>query len=86
MSSGRSPISSRKIVPPSASSKRPGLRRDGAGERALFVPEQLALDERRRQRRAVDAHERARVAAAAFVERARKQFLAGAGRPGEQHR
>ena len=63
----------------------PGPHRDGAGERALFVSEQLALDQRRRQRRAVDAHERAGMPAAAIVQRAREQFLAGAGRPEQQH-
>ena len=33
-------------------------RRDGAGERAALVAEQLAFDQRRRQRRAVDADQR----------------------------
>ena len=72
-------------MPPSASSKRPCRRRDGAGEGALFVAEQLALDERRRQRRAVDPDQRARVPAAAFVQRPGEQLLAGAGRSQQQH-
>ena len=54
-----SPISSRKSVPPSARSNRPRLRAHGAGERALLVAEQLALEQRARERRAVDADERA---------------------------
>ena len=56
-SSGSSPISSRKSVPPSATSKRPRFA-DGPGEGALLVAEQLALDERRRHGRAVDGDER----------------------------
>ena len=53
-----SPISSRNSVPPCASSKRPARAADGAGERALLVAEELALDERRGDRGAVDPHER----------------------------
>ena len=40
------PISSRKSVPPRASSKQPLLARVRAGERAALVPEELALEER----------------------------------------
>ena len=54
-SSGRSPTSSRKSVPPSASSKRPTCCADRAGERALLVAEELALEQRRRDRGAVHA-------------------------------
>ena len=57
-SSGSSPISSRKIVPRCASSKRPIWVRMRAGERAALAAEQLALDQRRRQRGAVDDDER----------------------------
>jgi hypothetical protein len=53
--------------------------RRGAGERALLVPEQLALDELRGDRRHVDGHERAALALAEVVERLRHQLLAGAG-------
>ena len=49
-----SPISSRKIVPPSASSNLPLLLRDGAGEGALLVAEQLRLEQRLGERRAGD--------------------------------
>ena len=40
-----SPISSRKMVPPSAISNRPALARRGAGEGAALVAEQLGLDQ-----------------------------------------
>ena len=56
-SSGSSPISSRNTVPPWAASKAPSAPLAGAGERAPLVPEQLALDQRGRQRAAVDHHE-----------------------------
>ncbi len=55
-----SPISSRKSVPPSACSNLPVRSRDRAGERALHVPEQLALDQLGRDRGAVDLDERRR--------------------------
>ena len=54
-----SPISSRKIVPPLASSKRPILLIGRAGESALFVPEQFALDEPGRKRSAIHLDQRA---------------------------
>jgi len=41
-----SPISSKKIVPPSANSKRPRRPLSCAGERTLLVPEQLRRDQR----------------------------------------
>ena len=53
-----SPISSRKSVPPWACSKKPRLRACGAGERALLVAEELALDELARDRGAVHLDER----------------------------
>ena len=59
--------------------------RDRAGEGALLVPEQLAFDQRRRQRRAVDPDERPGVAAAALVQRTGEQLLAGARRSQQQH-
>src|SRR2546423_1853450 len=45
--------------------ERAGAPAIGAGERALLVAEELALDQRRRQRCAVDREERARRAVAA---------------------
>ena len=62
----------------------PVASRDRAGERAALVAEELALDERRRQRGAVDRDERPLRRGAPFVNRAREQFLAGAGLPDQQ--
>ena len=62
-SSGMSPISSRNSVPPSACSKRPCGARLRAGEGALLVAEQLALDQLARDGRHVDGDERAAAAA-----------------------
>ena len=85
MSGARSPISSRKIVPPSASSKRPCRSATAPVKAPFLVAEQLAFDERRRQRGAVDPHQRARMPAAALVQRPGEQFLAGSGRAEQQH-
>ncbi len=60
-------------------------RADGAGERAARVAEQLALEQRLADRRAVDGHERARRALAVGVHRARDQLLAGAALARDQH-
>src|SRR5262249_39426043 len=48
-----------------------------AGESPLLVSEQLALDQRRRKRRAVDDDEGASVAQAALMNGVGEQFLAG---------
>ena len=53
-----SPISSRKMVPPSASSKRPLPVLARVGEGALHVAEHLALEQRGRDAAQVDLHER----------------------------
>ena len=74
--SGNSPISSRKIVPPSASFEQPGLVVGGAGEGAPHVPEQLAFEQRFDDRRAVDGDEPLARARAGLVERARHELLA----------
>ena len=66
-------------MPPSACSKRPELRRIGAGEGALLVAEQFGFDQVARYRRHVDRDERSGAALAVVVQRARHQFLAGAG-------
>ena len=71
-------------MPPSASSKRPGLRGDRAGEGALLVAEQLALDERLRDGGAVDLDERAFVRGGVLVDRAGDELLAGAGLAGDE--
>src|SRR5204862_3799730 len=59
------------------------LRRSGEG--ALLVTEQLALDQLRRNRRAVELHERPVGASAVLVDRARDELLAGAVLPGDEH-
>src|SRR5205085_877089 len=54
------------------------MRGVGAGERAALVTEELALDQRRRDRAAVDDDVRAVLARALLVHRAREHLLAGA--------
>src|SRR5690606_20804046 len=53
-------------------------RDGGAGERALLVAEQLGLEDRLRDRGAVDRDERALGARRIIVQCAREQLLAGA--------
>ena len=60
--------------------------RDRAGERALLVAEQLRLEQRVGNRRAVERHERLRRARAELVDGLRDQFLAGARLAADQHR
>src|SRR5678815_4391417 len=62
------------------------LVRDRAGERALDVAEQLALEQVLWNRPAVDRDEWLAVAGRAVVDLARDQLLAGAGLAGDQHR
>ena len=62
------------------------LVRHGAGERALLVPEQLALHELRRDRPAIDRHERSITSRARRVDQPGHQLLAGAGVAGDVHR
>src|SRR5688572_20348511 len=57
-----------------------------AGERALLVPEDLALEQRLRNRRAVDRHERLLGARAQLVDRLGDELLAGARLAPDQHR
>src|SRR6185312_3729499 len=57
-----------------------------AGERALLVAEQLRLDERARDRAAVDDDERLVLAARQIVDRARDEIFSGAGFALDQHR
>src|SRR5262249_20951592 len=56
-----------------------------AGERAFLVAEQLRLEERRGQRRAIDRNERAVFAPALEMNRARAELLAGAGFAADEH-
>ena len=79
------PISSRKIVPPSACRNLPILSCGGAGERAGDVAEQLAFQQRFRQGAAGDFDERLVAAAAAAMDRAGDQRFAGAAFAGDQH-
>ena len=80
-----SPISSRKSVPPSASSNRPLLARLRAGERALLVAEELRLDQRVGQRRAAHLDERLLRAQRVVVDGVRDQLLAGARLAADEH-
>ena len=59
---------------------------DGAGEGALFVAEQLRLDQFRWDRRHVDGDERAVLPVSETVDGFRHQFLAGAGFAENQNR
>ena len=63
----------------------PGRACRRAGEGALLVAEQLALDQLARDRRHVDRDERAVAALAVVVQRAGDQLLAGAALAGDQH-
>src|SRR5262249_41299165 len=54
-------------------------RRVRSSERALFVAEELAFDERRRDRSAIDGHEGASAAWARLVDRLGEQALARSG-------
>ena len=83
--SGRSPISSRKSVPRCASSNLPGLRPAAPGERPLLVAEELGLEQRLGNRRAVDRDEGPVGPRAQRVQRAREELLAGAALAFEQH-
>src|SRR5262245_44388620 len=60
-------------------------KRDRPGERAALMTEEFALDQRRRQRATVDAHEWCRPARPLRVERAREEFLAGSRLTEQQH-
>ena len=59
--------------------------RDRAGERALHVTEQLALDQLRRNRRAVHLDERSLRPRAQRMDRTSDELLARAVLPGDQH-
>ena len=59
-------------------------RADRAGERAAHVTEQLGLQQRFRNRAAVERDEPLRAARAVVMDRARDDFLAGAGLAGHE--
>src|SRR5439155_5744188 len=54
----------------------PGLARDGSRERAFLVPEELALDQRLWQRRAIDRHEGTGRPAASLVDESGQELFA----------
>ena len=58
----------------------------GAGESAFFVAEEFGFEQVARDRRGVDGDEGRVLARAVAVQRARHQFLAGAGFAVDQHR
>ncbi len=64
----------------------PDLLRDGPGERAPLVTEELTLEEPRRNGRAIDLDEGSLAAAASVVNGARDQFLPRAGLAEDEHR
>ena len=78
-----SPISSRKSVPSSATSSSPFLFALGARERALHVPEELGLEQRLRQRAAVQRDERPIAPQRVEVDGARDPLLARARLAGD---
>ena len=80
-----SPTSSRKNVPPSASSSRPRLRSVAPVNAPFSWPNSSLSSRVSRQRRAVDRHERLGRARALRVDRARGDLLAGAALAEQQH-
>ena len=78
-------ISSRKSVPPSASSKQPTRSALRVGERALHVAEQLALEDALGQPAGVDRARAACSRAASRVQPAGDDLLAGAVLAGDEH-
>ena len=81
-----SPISSRKTVPWWAISKRPSLAADGAGEGALLVAEELALEQLAREAGAIEVDEGLGGARSVGVQPVGQQSLADAGLAQDQHR
>ena len=73
-------------MPPSAISSSPGLSHGRAGERALLVAEQLALEQRLGERSAVDAQQRLTGALRRGVDHLGEHFLAGSGLAEQQDR
>ncbi len=65
--------------------EQPALLAIRAGEGAALVPEQLALEQVLGQRRAGDVHERLGRAVAAEVNHLRREILAGAALPCQEH-
>ena len=57
----------------------------GSGKRSPLMPEEFALQQAGRNRRAIQFHEIAVVPRTEFVNRPRDQFLSGPGLAGDQH-
>ena len=82
---GSSPSSSRKIVPPSASTKGEMRLSTAPVNDAALVTEERALGERRRDGAAVDDDEGLVGARARLVDRLRDELLAGARLARDEH-
>ena len=72
-------------MPPSASSKRPGLSLERAGERAFHVAEKLALEQAVGHGAAIHLDERRGLFAAVVVDGAGDEFLARAAFARDEH-
>ena len=81
-----SPTSSRKSTPPAACSSWPGLRLHRARERAALESEQLRLEERLRERSAVQGDEGTSAPRRGTVDEPRDDFFARARLAEQQHR
>ena len=86
MASVISLISSRKMVPPSATSNKPALVLVGSGESAFQISEEFALQQGLRKRAAVDGNEGVGGARRTNVNGAGHQFFTGAALPVDQNR
>jgi hypothetical protein len=86
MPSGTSPISSRKIVPPAAISKRPARRERAPVNRPPLVSEELRFEKGLREGRAGDLDERGVPAGTPLVNRLGDQLLARSALSGDQDR
>ena len=73
-------------MPLCAAAKRPAAIGHRAGERALYVTEELGLEQRVGDRAAVHADERLLLARRQVMQRARDQLLAGARLAGDEDR
>ncbi len=58
---------------------------DGAGKRALHVPEELGFEQSFGKRAAIHGYQRESIASAGGVDGARGQFLAGSGFAGDEN-
>jgi hypothetical protein len=82
---GISPTSSRKIVPLSASSKRPLSHGHSSGESSFFMAKKFTFQKIVRQRCAINRYERLGFARAVHMYRLSHEFFAGAAFTGYQY-